>query len=92
MIFEARFNENVLTVDEFKFRLGAIFGVDPATIDHRLQSVTFDSRSTPVATFSHSGTDYLRMALFGGPGATWEQSRIEVLAYLAANRAEWETE
>jgi len=23
-------------------------------------------------------------------GATWEESRIEVLAYLAANRAAWE--
>ena len=91
-IFEAAFNEDNLTVDAFKARLAAIFGVDPVTIDHRLQSVTFDSRPTPIATFSHSGTDYLRMALFGGPGATWEQGRIEVLAYLAVNRDEWESE
>ena len=89
-IFEAAFNEAVLTVDAFKQRLGAIFGVDPATIGHALTSVTFAERATPVVVFSRGGTDYLRMALFGGPAATWEQSRIEVLAYLAANRAEWE--
>ena len=41
-IFEAAFNENNLTVDAFKARLGVIFGVNPDTIDHRLQSVTFD--------------------------------------------------
>ena len=89
-IFEAAFNEAVLTVDAFKQRLGAIFGVSWVTIGHTLTSVTFAERPTPVVVFSRTGTDYLRMALFGGPGATWEQSRIEVLAYLAANRAEWE--
>lgn len=91
-IFEAAFNEAALTVDVFKQRLGAIFGVDPATIDHALSSVTFVDRPTPVVMFSHGGTDYLRFALFGGPGADWNQSRIEVLVYLAANRAEWEEE
>jgi hypothetical protein len=88
--FEAAFNEDNLTVTAFKARLAAIFGVDPATIDHSTQSVTFAIRPTPVVTFSRGGTDYLRMAPFGGPGATWDESRVEVLAYLAANRSEWE--
>ena len=89
-IFEALFQESALTIDAFKDRLGTIFGVGPATIDHTLSNVTFAERSTPVAFFSRGGIDYLRMALFGGTGATWEQGRIEVLAYLAASRAEWE--
>lgn len=91
VIFEALFNEDDLTVAWFKQRLGAIFDVDPETIDHDLSNVTFVARQTPVVVFSRSGTDYLRMALFGGPGTTWEQSRIEAIGYLAANRAEWET-
>lgn len=88
-IFEADFSENALTVDAFKMRLGAIFDTDPANIDHRAQLVTFVVRPTSVVTFSRSGTDYLRMALFGGSGATWEESHVEVLAYLMANQEEW---
>ena len=91
-IFEAAFNEDALTVDAFKKRLGAIFGVSWVTIGHSIQQVTFVTRQTPVVTFSRTGTDYLRFALFGGPAATWEQSRVEVLGYLAANLAEWEVE
>lgn len=89
-IFEAAFSEATLTVDAFKQRLGVIFGVSWVTIGHSMSSVTFADRSTPIVVFSRTGTDYLRMALFGGPGATWDESRIEVLAYLAANLAEWE--
>lgn len=89
-IFEALFDEDNLTVNWFKQRLGAIFGVSWVTIGHSVQNVTFVSQNTPIVTFSRTGTDYLRMALFGGTGATWEQSRVEVLGYLAANQAEWE--
>ena len=89
-IFEAAFDEDTLTVETFRKRLATIFSVSWVTIGFDTQSVTLDTRPTPVVTFSRSGTDYLRMALFGGPGATWEESRVEVLAYLAAHRAEWE--
>jgi len=89
-IFEALFDEDALTVKAFKRRLSAIFGVAWTTIGSSLSTVTFAERETPVVVFSRSGTDYLRMALFGGPAATWEQSQIECLGYLAANRAEWE--
>lgn len=91
-IFEAAFNEAALTVEAFKRRLGAIFGVSWVTIGHSVQNVTFYNHPTPVVIFSRMGIDYLRFALFGGPLADWDQSRIEVLAYLAANRAEWEEE
>ena len=85
-IFEALFNESNLTVDKFKQRLGAIFGVDPATIDDATQSTAFG----PVVTFSRGGTDYLRFLLFGGAGAAWMESGDECRGYLAANIAEWE--
>jgi hypothetical protein len=89
-IFEAAFDEDNLTVIKFKQRLGNIFSVDPATINHTTQQIQFVNLDTPVVVFMHSGTDYLRLALFGGVGATREESRIEVLGYLAANRLEWE--
>jgi hypothetical protein len=94
-IFEALFNEDNVTVQAFKNRLGAIFGVDPGSIDHATQRVTFAARQTAVVTFSRSGTDYVRVAFFGyggGSWPTWEQSRVECVAYLAANAAEWESE
>jgi hypothetical protein len=89
-IFEALFKESALTVQAWKDRLGTIFDVDPATIDHVLSSVTFDTQPSTIAVFSRGGTDYLRVALFGGAGAAWEESRIECLGYLKANQAEWE--
>ena len=86
-IFEALFADDALTVDAFKNRLAAIFGVDPATIDHDLTAGT-----NTVVVFSRGGTDYLRVALFGGLAATWDESGDACRAYLAANAAEWEDE
>ena len=90
-IFETLFDEDTLTIDAFKARLGTILGVDPATIDHSGATGNWGGQSTPVVTFSRGGTDYVRMALFGGTGATWEQSRQAALAYIAANLSEWES-
>lgn len=91
-IFEALFDQDQLTFNQFKQWLGAIFGVDPATIDNANSQQTFDTLPTPIVTFSRGGTNYIRFAAFGGSGATWLQSRREVLAYLAINAAEWEEE
>lgn len=90
-IFEALFDEDNLTIPKFKQRLGDIFGVDPATIDHATQSKSYAGGTTPIVTFSHGGTDYLRFALFGGQGAAWMESGDECRGYLAANRDEWES-
>ena len=89
-IFEALFDEDHLTVDAFKTRLAAIFKVDPATIDHALTTQVFHSLSTPIVTFSRSGTNYLRLALFGGPSATWPQSGDECRAFLTLYAEDWE--
>ena len=91
-IFEALFDESLLTVEAMKDRLAAIFGISPATIDHTLTIFHFGPGSTPVVVFSRNGTDYLRMALFGGPDATWEESGDEVRAYLALFADQWELE
>lgn len=90
-IFEANFNEDALNVETFKRRLGDKLGVSWATIAASTQIVHFAGGNTPVVTFSRTGTNYLRVALFGGIGATWEESRLECLGYLKANAAEWET-
>ena len=90
VIFEALFNENNLTVARFKQRLGAIFGVDPETINHSTNQLDFAGFGTPVVTFSRGGTDYLRFALFGGVGATWMESGDECRGYLKANQEDWE--
>jgi len=89
-IFEALFDESLLTVDAFKVRLAAIFGVDPGTIDDDLTIFHFGDGNTPVVVFSRSGTDYLRLALFGGVGATWMESGDECRAYLSLYRDLWD--
>ena len=89
-IFEALFDEAHLTIDTFKNQLAQIFDIDPATIDHSVTSQLFDTYPTPIVTFSRSGTDYLRLALFGGLSATWAGSGAETLAYLALYAEQWE--
>jgi hypothetical protein len=85
VIFEAVFDEDALTIQAFKARLTAIFGVD--AIDHSVSGTP-----TPVITFSKGGTDYIRVVLFGGVGATWQDSGDAARAYLATNSAEWESQ
>jgi len=89
-IFEALFDESLLTVDSFKARLANIFDVDPATIDDDLTVFHFGDGNTPVVVFSRSGTDYLRLALFGGVGATWMESGDECRAYLSLYSELWD--
>lgn len=90
VLFEALFDDDDLTVASVKGYLASIFNIQASSISHTLTTPTFAARPTPVATFRYNGTDYLRVAVFGGPTATWAQSREETLAYLAANAAAWE--
>ncbi len=90
IIYEARFDDAVLTVNAFKNYLAGVFAIDPATIDHDTSSVLFEDLPTPIVVFSRSGTDYLRLALFAGPGSSWEQSLLETLRYIKDNLAQWE--
>ena len=93
VIFEALFEEENISVDAFKVRLGTIFGVAPGTINHAVLRVTWRHLESAGVTFSRAGTDYLRLVLFGYDGSrwpSWKESGIEARAYLAANAAAWE--
>lgn len=86
-IFEAVFDEDNLTVAQFKTWLGNIYSVDPSTITSTTQQTNYG----PMATFARpANTPRLRMLLFGGVNADWETSRLATVAYLSANREDWE--
>ncbi len=91
-IYEALFDFEQLTIARTKSRLGTIFGVSPATIGSDVTETSFAGFITKVITFSRAGTDYLRMAIFGNTTSSYDESHAEVLGYLVANLAEWETE
>lgn len=90
-IYEALFDFGQLTIAKTKTRLGAIFGISPVTIGHTVTETDFAGLATLVITFSRTGTDYIRMALFGGLGSSYEDSHAEVLGYLFANLDQWQT-
>jgi len=93
-IFEALFDEATVSIQAFKDRLGTIFGIEAATINHAVQQVVFSARESAVVTFSRSGTDYLRAVFFGYDGATWpawDESRAECTMYLQNHAVEWES-
>lgn len=91
-IYEALFDFDDLTIAKTKQRLGVIFGVSPVTIGHSILETDFAGLLTLVITFSRTGTDYIRMALFGGSGCCYFDSHAEVAGYLFANQAAWEGE
>lgn len=90
VIFEATFDDANLTIAQMKSWLASIFGVAVGTISHNVATPTFAARPSPTVTFIHGGQNKLRSVAFGGVDATWEQSRVEAVAYLAANAAAWE--
>lgn len=95
-IYESLWDEDTITVQTFKNRLGTIFGVDPATITHTVTLVTFAARQTVVVTFRYGATNYLKVVFFGYAGdgnwPSWEQSRGEAVQYIINNKAAWEPE
>ena len=87
-IFEANFNEDNLTVEVFKQRLANIFGVDPSTIDHVIQQISYG----PMVTFSRNSVDRLRFLAFAGVNSAWMESGDEARRYLKNNQSDWEPE
>jgi hypothetical protein len=94
VIYEAAFNDVNLSVAKFKQILGNEFSIDPADIGDVRNDVTFVTRNTPFWAFSYPDgvTNRFRAGIFGGLGSTWEESRVEVLGYIAANYGNWEEE
>ena len=87
-IIEAVFRDDWLSVEFVKAKLADVFGIDPSTIDDELTQTNYG----PMVTFSRpAATPRLRMLLFGGVGADWEQSRQATVDYISANREDWES-
>lgn len=93
-ICEALFNKSALTINKFKERLALLYGVDPDDIDHDVMQPppSFGGGVTQVITFTYLGQGRLRVALFGGVGALWNESGDECRGYLALHSDEWEPE
>lgn len=89
VIFEAGFGDNDLTVANLRQYLANVFSVSVAQITANTTSQTFATIASPIVALTYQATQRMRVALFGGTTATREQSRIEALAYLAANAAAW---
>jgi len=87
VIIEAVFRDDWLSVEFVTNKLADVFGVDPATIDTDTQQTQYG----PVVTFSRNSVDRLRMALFGGVNADWEDSRLAAVTYISNNIEEWES-
>jgi hypothetical protein len=86
VIFEAVFDADNLTVLWFRTKLSQIFSVS-------LTSITATTVSTiygPLATFKYLTTNKLRMGIFGGVTATWDESHIAVLQYLSDYKDLWQ--
>lgn len=88
--FQGLFDEDDLSVAAFKQRLADEFGVDVGTIDSARADIEIGGYTSPFWTFSRLGTNYFRLAVMGGLSATLAESNAAMLAYLAANAAEWE--
>jgi len=82
MIFEAEFDIDTISVPAFKNLLGNIFGVSPDSINHATDSQSFGGGTSTVITFSRIFTNYARAVMFGGIGASWQESGDECRGYL----------
>jgi hypothetical protein len=89
VIFEAAFGDDDLTVTSLRQYVANVFGVPVAQVTASTTNQTFASIPSPIVTLTYQAVARLRVALFGGTGATWPESAIEVRAYLAANAAAW---
>ena len=86
-IVEARWQDAHITDASIRRYLAQAFGVAEGTVTSAATTNAFGR----VLTLTQSAIQRVRFLLFGGVGASWEQSRQATLAYLAANLAQWET-
>lgn len=84
-IFEAMFDDSLLTAAQFRQRLASIYGVAVAQVT----SSTSNPAVGTVLTLSYQSVHRLRVVLFGGVNATYQESGDAARAYLAANAAAW---
>lgn len=89
IIFEARFDEDTLTIAIIKARLAAIFAVNVSLISHSTQQSAYGL----VVTYTYNSISRVRSVAFGYNG-NWPDrttSGNAVRTYLVTNSAAWET-
>lgn len=86
VIFEAWWDDGHLTAAALRNRLAAIFGVAQTSITYATNQTAYG----PLVTYTYNASARLRVGVFGGVGATYEESWAACLAYLAANVGAWE--
>ena len=86
-IFEAVWDDADLTALNVRNRLAAIFSVSQASVTYATQSTAYG----PLLTFTYSAVDRLRLGVFAGPAATYQQSQDEAKHFLADYAAGWES-
>jgi len=89
-IFEADWDDAMITVVAVRNRLASLFGVSQASVTYTTSTPTILSRPSEVATYSYGGQQRMRFGVFGGRDASWGESLAEAREYLRQNAAAWE--
>lgn len=89
-ILEMLFDEDDLSIAAFRQKLAATFGVQAGNIGVVQTQREYGWSWTPIWTFSRNSVSYFRVALFGGVGADWQQSRDACANYLRRNSNEFD--
>lgn len=86
IIFEAWWDDAILTAVAIRNRLASIFGVSNTSITYATTNTVYG----PYVDYSYQSTPRLRFGVFGGVAATYEQSHDAASAYLETS-PEWNT-
>lgn len=93
VIYEARFDEDQISLDRVKLRLANLFDREADEIGHTLAVQSYSGAPNETATWSltYPLTGLVRLKLYRfGRGGDWGVSHGEVLFYLLAHIEEWE--
>jgi hypothetical protein len=86
VIFEAIFEADHLTVYYLRTRLAVIFGVH----ENLISFTTSQNKYGELAVFSYNNVDRLRLGVFAGRSAGYEESQLAAQQFLADFAGAWE--
>lgn len=86
VLFEALFNEAAVNTQAVTGSLASVTGVTPPNITVETAQT---GEGTDVHTYSLTGVASMVQRVFAGEGVVWNDSRLEVLAYIVANQDQW---
>jgi hypothetical protein len=88
-IMRSQFNDADLTTAGLRQLLATALGVSVTQIKSTTSSQTFGTIPSTIVLMSIGAVNQMRFILFGGVGATIQQSNNEALAYIKVNGAAW---